>query len=309
MQPAIDQGRPHYTTLCALFLNQNLDAADLARRDEVMVRYNSWRTSLQNLNIDNYSQCIRTSVALLNDYKNFIDIDFSADGANNAWLYRNRGQTKHSSSILEEFMIIMVNLLFSQLLGNWFLGPKKTVFNLDLRLVGDDNFEINSVEKDVDFAIYREFSLGDRTFAVSKLGLELKDHVDKTMLSGVSTDANIYHTCFPNGFYGLVAGWRDLGPDSYQPLRHLDCFTLLRKAKRISAPRTPTRLREFWNNNPYQADVFEHLFDHVRFSLEQGDTEYTNWIANISGRFETLSVERTRVNTNHTTIDTNGWVH
>lgn len=307
--------RPHYTTLIALFGNDRVPAADRARRAEVFERYNTWVDAISNLDFNSFDDCIVESVRLLNDYKNFIDLDFSVDGArdqeNKPWLYRNRGQTKHSSSIMEEYMVLMVENLFSEQIVGWSIGPKKTILSLNYNPIRNDSYEIQKIEKDIDFAIYREFEIENSSYAVAKVGLELKDHVDKTMMAGVSSDANTYSETFPSGFYALIAGWRDLGPDAYQPLPvGLSCFMLLRKQKRVFNPRTPEKLRRAWVENPFSSDVFIHLFNHIREVLENDDQEFENWINNLTLEYNQIQEqERTLIPLSHTSLDNDGFFH
>ena len=301
--------RPHHEVLTRLFDNPQLPESDRARREEVFNRYMSWINELNQLS-SSASTFIPNAVSLLNNYKNFIDLDFTADGSTDSegkvWLMRQKGQTKHSATIMEEFIPYMVSRLFT-IPDGYSLGPAKSILSLIIQQI-PDGFHLDLNVKDIDFAIYRTISVLDTDYNVAAFALELKDHVDKTMISGTMWESNLYHQTFPCGFYGLVAGWRDLGPQAYQPLVGLDYFWLTRKAKRMGHPRdNPIQVRNHWESNPYLADVFEHLFAQVGEFLER-IPEFENDFHRLSLDLSNLDPSQ-RVRISHTILDSQGWIN
>jgi len=302
--------RPHRDSLIALFANPELPDEDKKREDEVFDRYNSWVKKTIALDISSKT-FISDAVCLLNKYKNFIDLDFTVDGfcidQPPSWLSRQKGQTKHSATVMEEFLPLITLLLLKDLLPKEYsVGPAKCILSFDSIEV-DLGLSLNINQKDVDFAIYTTKNLIKSKYNLAVFALELKDHVDKTMMNGTIREASLYKQTFPNGFYGLVAGWRDLGPTAYQPLDGLDCFTLLRKARRIGAPRSsPKKVREHWKSHPYQAEVFSHLISHLTKHLTNIKT--LKDIDCLTSRINSIDAE-TIVDINHSMIDKHGWVH
>ena len=255
------------------------------------------------------SDFISDAVHLLNEYKNFIDLDFTADGSKDSdgkvWLMRQKGQTKHSATIMEEFIPLIVSKLF-EIPQGYSVGPSTCVLSLNIQQ-NSEGFILDLNQKDVDFAIFRPLSVIGENYNIAAFGLELKDHVDKTMISGTMWESSLYHQTFPCGYYGLVASWRDLGPQAYQPLVGLDCFWLTRKAKRMGHPRDdPVEVRKHWEANPYQPDVFEDLFDQIGDFLDSID-EFEEDFNSLERTISNLDKSK-RLKISHSILDNRGWV-
>ena len=300
--------RPHREVLNRLFDNPQLPQGDRVRFKEVFNRYRTWVEEISKLD-PKRPDFISDAVSSLNDYKNFIDLDFTADGSidtdGKVWLMRQKGQTKHSATIMEEFMPLIVSKLFPIPEG-YSVGPATCILSLNIQQ-NSKGFVLDLNQKDVDFAIYRPLSVIGENYNVAALALELKDHVDKTMMSGTMRESSLYHQTFPSGYYGMVAGWRDLGPQAYQPLEGLDCFWLTRKARRMGHPRDdPVEVRKHWEANPYQPDVFEHLFDQISDFLGNVD-EFEADFNCLATDISKLDKSK-RLKKSHSTLDTRGWV-
>jgi len=298
---------PHLDVLIALFNNPQLPEPDRLRKKEVMARYDQWKTNLES------AKTVEELVNALNDYKDFIDLDFTADGHGSdnppSWLSRQKGQTKHSASIMEEFIPWLVAGAPEKLPEGFSIGPARCVLSLERKTIDDLEY-VNLNQKDIDFAMYKTISNRGREYNIAIFGLEMKDHVDKTMINGTIREATELKSTFSSAFYGLLVGWRDLAPVGYQPLSSLDCFMLTRKAKRMGAPRdNPKKVRNHWEKYPYQADVFIHLFHHIRDFLKDPSSvisEVDDFIERISG-VEIISSSEQKPS--HDTLDSIGWIH
>jgi len=153
----------HGDKLQALMQNNKLPDSDKPRVKEAVDKYNIWRNSLLELS-GNKDQIMIKSVELLNNYKNFIDIDLIFS-SHNDFLYRQKGQLKLDNTVLEEFLPLLVSKVFQNKINDKAisLGPTSCISgirfdsSLALEIPGGG---IVLKQKDQDFAISRRLYLG-----------------------------------------------------------------------------------------------------------------------------------------------------
>ena len=117
----------HGDKLKALLTNNKLPVSDKQKVHDAIEKYHIWRNLLLQLKGD-YNIVVSKSVDLLNDYKNYIEIDLIFESKED-FLYRQRGQLKLDNTILEEFLPLLVNNIFNTKIEekNIILGPTSCI--------------------------------------------------------------------------------------------------------------------------------------------------------------------------------------
>ena len=110
---------PHLEKLYATHGNDKLPAIDKPRIEAAIARYQKWIADMEAVTGDAAEQLAKM-VALLNGYRNYIDIDLVFDSSDN-FLYRQKGQLKLDNSVIEEFL--------PRLVGNETILPALAPFN------------------------------------------------------------------------------------------------------------------------------------------------------------------------------------
>lgn len=236
------------------------------------------------------SQQLARMVELLNQYRNYIDIDLVFDSPHD-FLYRQKGQLKLDNSVIEEFLprlmgnpIILPSLVPFQA----HLGPIKSFsaayFNSSLDAIKPGG-GLAVKSKDQDFAIAKPLFLKashDSTFTefvtaktyISYIAIECKTNLDKTMFQEACATANDTTYAVAGARYYLLCEWLDMTPQSTAPT-DIDEIIILRKAKRLNsnvrarfatvAGRRAARATyvQFLNGKPFQLAMFQRLIKHV----------------------------------------------
>jgi len=187
---------------------------------------------------------------LLNDYKDYLEVDLIATKGSD-FLKRQKGQLKLDNSVLEEFLIHLVNPAILNNLPNFDLetGPQTAFMSLAFRPSAISNLnekpEVILKVKDQDFtigkAIHYKFSSDenfsnnktvDGKFYLAVLAVECKINYDKTMFQECAgTAARLKQGCPIAKYYALVE-YLDMQPEDTR-LTEIDNVFLLRKTKRL----------------------------------------------------------------------------
>ena len=101
---------PHGDKLHALLDNPPLPTADSGRVRDALKRYAMWVSSMSAVDYDG-ERNIDPMIDLLNDYKTYVDLELIFDSKDD-FLYRQKGQLKLFSSIIEEFMPHLIEKVF-----------------------------------------------------------------------------------------------------------------------------------------------------------------------------------------------------
>jgi len=284
---------PHGDKLQALLRNNKLPKSDLSRVQETFDKYNNWRKTLLELRGEQ-TQVITKSVELLNSYKNFIDIDLIFSSQND-FLYRQKGQLKLDNTVIEEFLPLLVNSLFSQKINGKTITLGPTACISGIRFDSSLALEIPGgglvlKQKDQDFAISRPLYLKASHFEsfensivkesnIAYLACECKTNLDKTMFQEASATALDLKSSVPTAKYLLLCDWLDMTPINSSTTA-IDEIIILRKAKRISSNErqnfssTEERVKklksykEFIYSHPYMVDTFNRFISHINELLD-----------------------------------------
>jgi hypothetical protein len=286
----------HGDKLQALLRNNKLPDTDKPKLHEAIEKYTLWRNTLLGLS-GNQDEIISQAVKLLNEYKNFIEIDFIFS-SNDDFLYRQKGQLKLDNTILEEFLPLLVNSVFRKSIEkrNILLGPTACISGI--RFDSSLAFETQGggivlKQKDQDFAISRRLFLKASHYEsfeksiiketnIAYLACECKTNLDKTMFQEASATALDLKSSVPTAKYLLLCEWLDMTPINSSTTA-IDEIIILRKSKRIGASERQNysssnerslklgAYRDFLNAHPYAVDTFVRFIRHINELLE--DTE------------------------------------
>jgi hypothetical protein len=239
---------PHKEKLLAALENPKA-VADKALLQEALLTYENW-IDRQNRLSSMGDERIKDMVALLNEYKNYIEIDLIATRGTD-FLKRQKGQLKLDNSIMEEFLTHLIHPSIIQHLPNFELetGPQTAFMSLAFRPSSIKNLnekpEVVWKVKDQDFTIgkpvFYKFSssynfLPDQTidgkFFLAVLAAECKVNYDKTMFQECAgTASRLKQGCPISKYYALVE-YLDMQPEDVR-LTDIDNVFLLRKTKRL----------------------------------------------------------------------------
>lgn len=287
----------HRDKLLALTKNPKLPESDLPKVKEALERHERWVTELDAIEEDGY-ELLQRMIALLNEYKYFIEFNliFCSD---NDFLYRQKGQLKLDNTILEEFLPRLVDQRLVPTLLNYSgleFGPKKCFAGMAF---GEINKPLSSgglfiKGKDQDFSISRKIHLkaspsntynSDVYEGVINIGFlagEIKTNLDKTMFQEASATARELKSNVSGAVYLLLAEWLDMPPIDTKRT-HIDEVILLRKAKRLNSnvrskfSKAISRAEEagtysaFLKSNPYRAESFMRIVEHIRDCFPEHD--------------------------------------
>lgn len=285
---------PHKDKLNALLKNKKLPRDDKPRIENVIERY---KTLVKEIAEAEENQFIVKVARWLDEYIQLVEVDLIF-ASENDFLYRQKGQTKIVSSILEEFVARII-VKYLDLKGIKFqkdahVGPLSALtglyfLNVPLPILGGntDQLDVQLRKKDYDVAIGRPLYIQVSTnesfhhaesvrlkaeFAF--LAIETKTNLDKTMFQEAIASATSLKSMYPSARYYLVCEWLDMRPTSSR-LTPIDEVLVLRKAKRTGASERSRfsikeerkkyleNYRSVFKQNPIREDVLERLVNHV----------------------------------------------
>jgi len=267
-----------------------LPPKDKPRVKEAVDHYHQWISNLEIVD-GTPDAIIDKMVALLNDYRKYIDVDLIFDSAED-FLYRQKGQLKLDNSVIEEFLPRLIGhprLLPELESVEIKLGPTQSFssvyFNSSLStLTQGGGLAIKT--KNQDFAIAKPLylsashrsdfkeSIVRQTF-ISYVAAECKTNLDKTMFQEACATAQDLKSAVSDARYYLLCEWLDMTPQSTVPTA-IDEIIILRKAKRINSNKrqhfSDAEKRqmfrgeyiEFLEQNPFQPEMFERFIGHIR---------------------------------------------
>jgi len=193
----------------------------------------------------------------LNEYKDFLEVDIIARRGS-AFLKRQKGQLKLDNSVLEEFLIHLVDNRIIEGLPKDFnidCGPYTAFMSLSFRPEGisalNKKPSIVLKQKDQDFTIgkkiHYKFSSSpnfakNKTSAgqlyLSVFAAELKVNYDKTMFQECAGTASRLKQGCPIAKYYALVEYLDMLPEDCR-LTEIDNVFLLRKTKRLPVNKRP----------------------------------------------------------------------
>jgi hypothetical protein len=240
---------PHKDKLNAALDNPKCKKEDVEILKECLTRYEKWvkeMTSLQGTG----KRRVMELTKMLNAYKDDLEVELIIK-SQSPFLIRQKGQLKLDNSIIEEFLIHLVDPRIIAGLPEFTLeiGPQTAFMSLaflptDLKALGGKP-PVEVKQKDADFAlgktIHYKFS-PDPEFLAAKttegklvlavLAAECKVNLDKTMFQeAAGTAARLKQGC-PMSRYYLLVEYLDMEPEDCR-LTAIDNVFLLRHAKRL----------------------------------------------------------------------------
>ncbi|WP_330204027.1 Bpu10I family restriction endonuclease [Cyanobacterium sp. DS4] len=291
----INLPKPHGEKLFALLNNEKLPKSDMLRIEKTINEYQNWRNKL--ININNDANTLDLMIKELNEYKKYIDVDLIFDSEND-FLYRQKGQLKLDNSIIEEFLPILINNIYSEFLVNKgiFIGPTQCFSSLLFESNIANLYKgggVNIRSKDQDFAISRKIFIQTShyddfrdsislTSNIAYVAAECKTNLDKTMFQGGAATALDVKNSVPGAKYFLICEWLDMTPIS-SSLTAIDEILILRKAKRISSNirsqfssyKNRLKHRDYFINYlekyPFSADVFARFLNQIEKAIGKND--------------------------------------
>lgn len=239
---------PHKEKLFAAISNPKCKS-DVPLLEKAQAAYHEWVGKLTAISSTGKQRVLDMTRAL-NDYKDYLEVELIAkDGS--AFIKRQKGQLKLDNSVLEEFLIHLVNPSILHGLPNFELevGSQTVFMSLSFRPANLSQLggrpDVVLKVKDQDFAlgktIYYKFSPvpsfakentteGDLFLAV--LAAECKVNLDKTMFQECAgTASRLKQGCPISKYYTLVE-YLDMEPEDCR-LTDIDNVFLLRRAKRL----------------------------------------------------------------------------
>lgn len=264
---------PHHDKLIAAISNPKC-SADTKLLQEVFERYKDWAKSIKSLTSFGQDR-VNQMVNMLNEYKDFLEVDIIARRGS-AFLKRSKGQLKLDNSVLEEFLIYLVDDKIIKGLPSSFkidCGPHTAFMSLCFRPEGIESLgkkpSIVLKQKDQDFTIgkkiHYQFSPSS-TFENNKtttgelylsvFAAEIKVNYDKTMFQECAGTASRLKQGCPIAKYYALVEYLDMLPEDCR-LTEMDNVFLLRKAKRLPVNKRPVlaEVEKQHKNFPIAKDV------------------------------------------------------
>ncbi|MCK6624225.1 MAG: Bpu10I family restriction endonuclease [Anaerolineae bacterium] len=288
---------PHGDKLRALAHNRKLPIEDQIRIAQAVERYQNWLQQLKSVQ-GTYQEIVSSLVALLNDYKRYVEVDLIFD-SNNDFLYRQKGQLKLDNTIIEEFLPIFVMTALADQLQPYELSFGPTTCFSSIRFessikkpIAGGGLQLR--EKDHDFVVGRRLFIRTshqpnfQESAVVETHLayvaaECKTNLDKTMFQEAAATALDVKTAVPGAKYYLLCEWLDMTSISTSTTA-IDEIIILRKARRLPADirgrfntiqgrqQYRTIFIEYLEANPLAVETFTRFLNHI-LSLIKDDTE------------------------------------
>jgi len=246
---------PHHDKLVAAIANPKC-SEDKKLLEEALERYHSWVDSINSLESTGQSR-VNQMVDLLNEYKDFLEVDTIARRGS-AFLKRQKGQLKLDNSVLEEFLIYLVDSRIIEELPDDFdidCGPYTAFMSLSFRPEGiaslNQKPSIVLKQKDQDFTIgkkihykfssssdFEQHKTSSGQLYLSVFAAEIKVNYDKTMFQECAGTASRLKQGCPIAKYYALVEYLDMLPEDCR-LTEIDNVFLLRKAKRLPVNKRP----------------------------------------------------------------------
>lgn len=281
---------PHYDKLQELLSNQKLPVADRANVEAAIQRYVGWISLMDNIPVAG-DEKVKALVESLNDYKRFVELNLVWD-SEAEFLFRQRGQIKLDSSVIEEFLPRLVDPAIIPALGSVVceIGPRTSFagayFATSLPSPGK-GAGLQLRAKAQDFTIGRTAFLRssfdakfppDETLTqevyLASLAAECKTNLDKTMFQEAAATARDLKTAVAGARYYLLCEWLDMAPlstratsiDEVIILRGKRLSSNVRSAFSDSTVRRERRLwyEDFLRENPVRLERIMRFVEHLR---------------------------------------------
>jgi hypothetical protein len=240
---------PHKDKLLAAMNNPKCSDRDKAILIEAQRAYESWVAQMDKVTSTGKDRVVELT-KLLNQYKDQLEVELIIRSGS-PFLIRQKGQLKIDNSVIEEFLIRLVDPRVLDGLPDFELcvGPQRAFMSLAFTPASIQELcerpRVEIKEKDADFtlgkSIFYKFSsdpgFADRhtqsgTLTLAVLAAECKVNLDKTMFQeAAGTAARLKQGC-PMSRYYLLVEYLDMEPEDCR-LTAIDNAFLIRHAKRL----------------------------------------------------------------------------
>jgi hypothetical protein len=234
--------------LRALLVNSKLPQRDRPRVEAQIAQYDAWIAEMDDLTLDGDALLSRL-VELLNTYKRTVEFDLIFC-SNDDFLYRQKGQLKLDSTILEEFLprLFEPRIIpgFERQIGLE-CGPRASFSGLSFEspLLPLASGGVYLKTKDQDFSVTKRHRMRisranvpddvfEQEFHVSYFATEIKTDLDKTMFQEAAATASELKKASSGSKYILLCEWLDMTPINTR-FTSMDEVIVLRKAKRLAS--------------------------------------------------------------------------
>jgi hypothetical protein len=240
---------PHKDKLITAMKNPKCSKKDREIIAEAQKAYEFWVSEMDKISTTGKERVVQLT-NLLNHYKDQLEVELIIRSGS-LFLIRQKGQLKLDNSVIEEFLIRLVDPRVLEGLPDFELciGPQRAFMSLAFTPVSINDLgerpRVEIKQKDADFilgkSIYYKFS-SDSTFAthstqsgmltLAVLAAECKVNLDKTMFQeAAGTAARLKQGC-PMSHYYLIVEYLDMEPEDCR-LTAIDNVFLIRHAKRL----------------------------------------------------------------------------
>ncbi len=281
---------PHKDKLTKLAANPKLPEADKVNVRLAVSRYEAWVEKMNSFSSWGDNK-IKDLVEALNEYYGFVELEL-VWGSTADFLFRQRGQLKLGSSIVEEFLPRLVDpTIIPALEGeNLSTGPRRTFSGAYFAASLSDSLATAGLRfytKDQDFTVGRPVHLQssfDKRFPsdatstqetyIAYIAAECKTNLDKSMFQGATATARDLKNAVPGSRYYLLCEWLDMTPISTVPT-DIDEVIILRGRRMgakdrqgLASARTRKtqrdRYAQFLKQNPINPDRIIRFVGHMR---------------------------------------------
>jgi hypothetical protein len=275
---------PHLDKIKAA-LNNPKSNADLEILKEIHNEYNLWTKKMDNLKSKG-DEKVKDLVKLLNEYKDKVEVNLIFEKGSE-FLKRQKGQLKLDGSIMEEFLIRLMDISIIPELkdASFITGPNQAFMSLAFVPQDFNNLglkpEILLKTKDQDFIVGKEIfykfsseeSFGSKRTTEGKMALavisaECKVNYDKTMFQECAGTAARLKQGIPYAKYFVIVEYLDMTPEDCR-LTEIDNVLIIRKAKRLPfEKRTSIKdVKEQRKNNPIDYKIILKFVNEMRSFL------------------------------------------
>lgn len=276
---------PHKDKLLAAIANPK-SRADAPILQQALAAYETWIADMTALNTTG-KQRVLDMTHLLNIYKDRLEVELIA-GKGSAFLTQQKGQLKLDNSVMEEFLIHLVDRRILTALPQFDLeaGPRTAFMTFSFRPSSVDDLRgkpaIVIKAKDQDFTIGRTFHYQmspDAAFPnadtakgelfLSVLSAEVKVNYDKTMFQECCGTASRLKQGCPSAKYFVLVEFLDMEPEDSR-LTDIDNVFLLRHAKRLPSDKRSVfaELEKQHRDFPIDGEIIYRFVQEIENFLE-----------------------------------------
>lgn len=277
---------PHKDKLMAAINNPKCSKRDKEILAEAQKAYEFWVNEMDKVSGTGKERVIKLT-SLLNQYKDQLEVELVIRSGSQ-FLIRQKGQLKLDNSVIEEFLIRLVDPRVLEGLPDFELcvGPQRAFMSLAFtpasihELCERPRVEIK--EKDADFtlgkSIYYKFS-SDPAFAerntqsgmltLAVLAAECKVNLDKTMFQEAAGTASRLKQGCPMSRYYVLVEYLDMEPEDCR-LTAIDNVFLIRHAKRLPfGKRTEyEEVKKQHQDNPIDPEVIWKFISELQYFVK-----------------------------------------